>query len=71
MDLAVDNYNQTVEWGGASPTLRLVATDADHVPCVWSQPGRRIWIPRHGGAVRDADGRNCKRTLPCRDCEGE
>lgn len=70
-EFAIDIYNTTVERGGISPTLRLASSDADHVPCVWSQPGLRIRISCHGGGVRDAHGRYGKRTLPRGDREGD
>lgn len=57
-EFAIDIYNQTVKWDGTSPTLRLVSSDADHVPCVWSQQGLRIRLSSHRGDVRDAHGRD-------------
>lgn len=70
-EFAIDIYNQTVEWCGASPTLWLVSSDADHVPCVWSQQGLRIRLSRNRGDVRYAHGLDFHRTLPRGDREGD
>lgn len=49
--VAVDLYNQVVLDNGVCQTLRLISSDADHVPVVIEMRGRE-----HGGADREIGG---------------